>query len=256
MSGLAVDFPDAEPHPSPNFGARRNSFVPDMIVLHYTGMETAEGALSWLRAEESEVSAHYLVHEDGRVVQMVAEAMRAWHAGKSVWKGETDINSLSIGVEIVNPGHGAGYPDFPAAQIAAVQHLCQNCAKRWAIAPERIVAHSDIAPQRKADPGEKFPWRSLFENGVGHFVEPSPAGGGRFFQKGDAGQPIEALQAMYALYGYGIEINGLYDELTAVVTTAFQRHFRPQRVDGIADTSTIETLHRLLSALPEQQKTT
>ncbi len=248
---MAVDFPGADPFPSPNFGERAGGRVPDMLVLHYTGMATADGALNWLCTEESQVSAHYLVHEDGRVVQMVPERMRAWHAGKSIWKGETDINSLSVGIEIVNPGHGAGYPDFPAAQIAAVSDLCQNCAERWAIAPQRVVAHSDIAPQRKADPGEKFPWRSLFENGVGHFVEPAPAGGGRFFQRGDAGQPVEALQAMLSLYGYGIEINGIYDELTTAVVTAFQRHFRPSRVDGIADASTIKTLHQLLSALPE-----
>lgn len=252
MSGLTVDFPNAEPHPSPNFGPRRGGLTPDMLVLHYTGMETADGALQWLCAEQSQVSAHYLVHENGCVVQMVAEDQRAWHAGKSLWKGETDINSLSIGIEIVNLGHEAGYPDFPAAQIDAVVHLCQNCAERWAIAPERIVAHSDIAPQRKADPGEKFPWRSLFENGVGHFVEPSEIGGGRFFQRGDSGQPIEALQAMLSFYGYGIEINGNFDELTAAVVTAFQRHFRPSRVDGIADVATIETLHKLLSALPVQ----
>jgi len=251
MNGLAVDFPHADPHPSPNFGVRRGGLIPDMLVLHYTGMETADSALQWLCTEASQVSAHYLVHEDGRVVQMVAENMRAWHAGKSLWKGASDINSLSIGIEIVNRGHEAGYPDFPAEQIDAVVHLCQNCAERWAIPPERVLAHSDIAPQRKADPGEKFPWRSLFENGVGHFVEPFDGGGGRFFQHGDCGQPIEALQAMLSLYGYGVEINGDYDELTTAVVTAFQRHFRPSRTDGIADVATIETLHRLLKALPE-----
>jgi N-acetylmuramoyl-L-alanine amidase len=253
MSEFEVDYPGAEWFPSPNFGERADARSPDMIVLHYTGMESAQGALDWLRTPESQVSAHYLVHEDGRVVQMVAEAKRAWHAGKSCWKGETDINSLSIGIEIVNPGHDGPYPDFPAEQIAAVAGLCQNCAKRWAIAPQRVVAHSDIAPQRKSDPGEKFPWQSLFESGVGHWVEPSHAGGGRFFQRGDAGQPIEALQAMLSIYGYNVEINGLFDDMTALVISAFQRHFRPSKVDGIADVSTIETLHKLLSALPDRQ---
>ncbi|MCR9135609.1 MAG: N-acetylmuramoyl-L-alanine amidase [Alphaproteobacteria bacterium] len=256
MNGLTVDFPSAEPHPSPNFGVRRGGLVPDMLVLHYTGMDSADSALQWLCTEESQVSAHYLVYEDGRIVQMVEEDKRAWHAGQSHWRGQTDLNSLSIGIEIANRGHEAGSPDFPMAQIDAVVHLCQNCAERWAIVPERIVAHSDIAPQRKADPGEKFPWRSLFENGVGHFVEPSCAGGGRFFQPGDAGQPIEALQAMLLLYGYGLEINGKYDEMTAAVVTAFQRHFRPSRVDGIADAATIETLHRLLKTLPKRSEIT
>jgi len=250
MSGLCADYPPAELRPSPNFGVRSAGRTPDMLVLHYTGMETAEGALDWLCMPESQVSAHYLVHEDGLIVQMVAEAKRAWHAGSSVWKGETDINSASIGIEIVNPGHDGDYSDFPAPQIAAVVDLCRNCADRWSIPPERVVAHSDIAPMRKADPGEKFPWRSLSDRGVGHWVEPSRAGGGRFLQRGDAGQPIEALQAMLRLYGYGIEVNGRYDDLTAAVVTAFQRHFRPARVDGIADVSTIETLHRLLSTLP------
>ena len=255
MSGLAADYPHSQLFPSPNFGTRAGGRKPDMLVLHYTGMETAEGALDWLCAPQSQVSAHYLVHEDGGIVQMVAEAERAWHAGKSHWKGETDINSASIGIEIVNPGHECGYPDFPPAQIEAVTDLCLDCAARWSIAPERVVAHSDVAPARKADPGEKFPWQSLFEHGVGHWVEPSQAQGGRFFQRGDAGQPVEALQAMLRLYGYGVDINGLYDDITVAAVTAFQRHFRPARVDGVADVSTIETLHRLLSRLPTAAKT-
>ncbi len=250
MSALEPDFSGAEVYPSPNYGVRAGGRRPDMLVLHYTGMETAEGALRWLCTPQSEVSCHYLVHEDGRIVQLVAEEQRAWHAGRSMWKGETDLNSASIGIEIVNPGPDGGYPEFPESQIAAVIELCRNCAQRWAIAPERILAHSDIAPQRKADPGEKFPWRVLYESGVGHWVEEAPRGSGRFFQYGDSGQPIEALQSMLGLYGYNIDINGNFDEETKAVVTAFQRHFRPSLVDGIADVSTIETLHRLLSSLP------
>lgn len=252
MSELTADFAGAELCPSPNFGERAAGRPVDMLVLHYTGMESAEGALKWLCTPEAQVSSHYLVHEDGRIVQLVAETKRAWHAGKSMWKRETDLNSASIGIEIVNPGHDGDYPDFPDAQIAAVVELCQNCAERWSIAPERVLAHSDIAPQRKADPGEKFPWHALFAAGIGHWVDPVAQGGGRFFQRGDGGQPIEALQAMLSIYGYDIDINGTFDEKTYAVITAFQRHFRPSRVDGIADVSTIETLHRLISSLPQR----
>lgn len=244
-----AEFSGAQVRPSPNFGERQAG-PPDMLLLHYTGMDDADEALSWLCSENSQVSAHYFVFEDGRTVQMVAEDKRAWHAGASYWKGETDNNSRSVGIEIANPGHQGDYRVFPDAQIEAVIRLCRHCVDRWAIVPERVLAHSDIAPQRKQDPGEKFPWRSLFEAGIGHWVEPSTATGGRFFQMGDQGQPIEALQAMLAYYGYSSEITGLFDESLKANVAAFQRHFRPARVDGIADVSTIETLHRLLSALP------
>ncbi|MEX3010110.1 N-acetylmuramoyl-L-alanine amidase [Hoeflea sp. TYP-13] len=243
------EFAGAQVRPSPNFGERRGG-PPDMLVLHYTGMDNADEALAWLCSERSEVSAHYFIYEDGRIVQMVAEEMRAWHAGNSLWKGEHDNNSRSIGIEIANPGHQGDYHEFPPEQIAAVIRLCQNCVRRWAIVPERVLAHSDIAPQRKEDPGEKFPWRSLFEASVGHWVEPSLATGGRFFQRGDQGQPVEALQAMLAMYGYGVEITASFDEVLEANIKAFQRHFRPSKVDGIADVSTIETLHKLLTSLP------
>lgn len=250
MSAFACDHARACPAPSPNFGERAGGRAPDMILLHYTGMESPEGALAWLCAPESQVSCHYFVHEDGRIEQLVAETRRAWHAGKSVWKGESDINSASIGIEIANAGHPGGLPDFPDAQVSAVIELCRDCGERWGIAPERVLAHSDVAPVRKVDPGEKFPWGRLHAAGVGHWVEPTAVTGGRFFQQGDAGQPVEALQTMLALYGYGTEINGVYGEGTAGDVAAFQRHFRPQRVDGIADFSTIDTLHRLLATLP------
>ncbi|WP_337182605.1 N-acetylmuramoyl-L-alanine amidase [Shinella sp.] len=250
MSAFTCDYSGASAAPSPNFGERAGGRSPDIILLHYTGMETAEGALKWLCAPESEVSCHYFVHEDGRVEQLVREVDRAWHAGKSFWKGESDINSASIGIEIANAGHPGGLPDFPDAQIRAVVELCLDCGKRWGIAPERVLAHSDVAPIRKVDPGEKFPWGRLHAGGVGHWVEPTPIAGGRFFQRGDAGRPVEALQSMLSLYGYGTEIDGIYTERTEGAVAAFQRHFRPERVDGIADFSTIDTLHRLLSALP------
>jgi N-acetylmuramoyl-L-alanine amidase len=250
MSGFMPDFKGAAVKASPNFGERRDGRVPDILILHYTGMPTAEGALDWLTRTESEVSSHYFVFEDGRVVQLVPEAARAWHAGKGFWRGETDINSASIGIEIANPGHPGGLPDFPPKQIAAVAELCRDIVERHNIAPERVLAHSDIAPVRKIDPGERFPWAILADAGIGHWVEPAPIAGGRFFQQGDNGPPIEALQAMLALYGYDVPVSGDYCARTHGVVEAFQRHYRQQRVDGIADSSTIDTLHRLLKALP------
>jgi N-acetylmuramoyl-L-alanine amidase len=249
MSAFLPDFAGAEVIPSPNHGERRGGRQPDMIVLHYTGMDTAERALQWLTVPESEVSCHYLVFEDGRIAQLVAESQRAWHAGKSFWKGETDNNSRSIGIEIANAGHPGGLPDFPEAQIEAVIRLCRDVGARWRIAPEMVLGHSDIAPVRKVDPGEKFPWEVLAAHGVGHFVEPMPVTGGRFFQRGDGGPPVEALQAMLALYGYDTPVSGEFCARTEGDVGAFQRHFRRARVDGIADTSTIDTLHRLLKAL-------
>lgn len=250
MSGFEPDHAGAEVRVSPNFGPRRDGMKPDCLVLHYTGMESGEAAEAWLCAPESEVSSHYLVHEDGRVVQMVREGDRAWHAGRGSWKGLADVNSFSVGIEIVNPGPLAAFPAFPHAQIETVARLARDICARLSIAPERVLAHSDVAPGRKIDPGERFPWARLAELGVGHYVEPSPVGGGRFLATGDRGEPVEALQSMLSLYGYGLEINGLFDEQTRVAVEAFQRHFRPARVDGVADRSTIETLHRLLSALP------
>lgn len=235
--------------PSPNHGARRAGPL-DMLVLHYTGMDSGAAALARLRDPLSEVSAHYLVFEDGGIVQMVPEARRAWHAGAGAWKGETDINSRSIGIEIVHPGHAGGLPSYPDAQIEAVIALAQDIIGRWPIPPERVLGHSDIAPERKEDPGETFPWSRLAAAGVGHYVPPARLQDGRFFARGDAGQPVEALQAMVALYGYDQPVTGLFDARTQAVITAFQRHFRPARVDGVADASTITTLRDLIAALP------
>jgi N-acetylmuramoyl-L-alanine amidase len=250
MSGFAPDHDGAEVRVSPNFGPRRDGVRPEIIILHYTGMETDDAAEAWLCDPVSEVSSHYLVHENGRVTQMVRESDRAWHAGKSSWRGRTDINSLSIGIEIVNPGHAFGYRDFPAAQIEAVIALCRGIAERHGVYPHNILAHSDVAPGRKVDPGEKFPWKALAAAGVGHYVEPSPMGHGRFLSSGDRGRFVEALQAMLALYGYGVDITGIFDLQTKIVVEAFQRHFRTEQIDGTADRSTIETLHRLLASLP------
>lgn len=250
MTGFVVDYASAEPRVSPNFGPRRDGVAVDSLILHYTGMPSGESAEAWLCDTASSVSSHYIVHEDGRVVQMVRETDRAWHAGQSFWRGCRDMNSCSIGIEIVNPGHDGGLPAFPDAQIDAVIALSRDILARNDIAPERVLAHSDVAPGRKVDPGERFPWAVLAAAGVGHFVAPTPVQGGRFLAAGDRGEPVEALQSMLALYGYDVEINAVFDDQTKRVVEAFQRHFRQSRVDGVADRSTIETLHRLLSALP------
>src|SRR5215472_1863583 len=239
----------AEVRPSPNHSERKNGMSPDMILLHYTGMRDNEAALRQLCTPQAEVSAHYVVLQDGYIVQLVAEARRAWHAGVSSWAGETDVNSCSIGIEITNPGHDHGYPDFPKRQIAAVTALCRSIQARNAIAPARVLAHSDVAPARKQDPGEKFPWRTLYESGVGHWVKPAPIMNfGQVLAPGSRGDAVVALQKSLREYGYGIEASGNYDSEMAEVVTAFQRHFRPERVDGHADPSTRSTLQELLAS--------
>jgi N-acetylmuramoyl-L-alanine amidase len=242
--------------PSPNHGERNNGGVADMILLHYTGMPDVEGAIARLCTPGTDVSAHYIVLEDGRIVQCVPEARRAWHAGASSWAGEEDINSCSIGIEIVNRGHDWGYPDFPSRQIAAVIALCRGIMLRRQIAAHRVLAHSDVAPARKKDPGEKFPWHLLANSGVGHWVQPAPIVRGETLKLGSISTDVAGMQVALAKYGYSIPTHGKFDGPTMEVVTAFQRHFRPARVDGIADHSTMSTLHALLASLPPEAMTT
>lgn len=234
--------------PSPNVSERTGA--PDILLLHYTGMLSAESALQWLCDPISKVSSHYFVDEDGRITQLVKESVRGHHAGVSSWEGTTDINSRSIGIEIVNPGHEHGYRDFPDEQIEAVIHLCSDIVARHKINPAHVLAHSDVAPTRKQDPGERFPWEPLYEAGVGHWIAPVAIAEGALLQPGDSGPAVAAMQAALKEYGYGISTGGEFDELTSAVVTAFQRHFRPARVDGIADHSTLRTLERLLASRP------
>ena len=238
--------------PSPNHDERKQGRAPDLILLHYTGMPTGEAALQRLCAPDSKVSSHYVVFEDGRIVQCVPEELRAWHAGVSSWAGETDINSCSIGIEIVNPGHEFGYSDFPLRQIAAVISLCKSIiTRRGPISAERILGHSDVAPARKQDPGEKFPWDLLSESGIGHWVRPAQLNlDGAAIKPGERSELVTRLQRALRGYGYGIEETGSYDEPTFEVVTAFQRHFRQARVDGLADASTMLTLRALLETRP------
>ncbi|MBP0615246.1 N-acetylmuramoyl-L-alanine amidase [Jiella sp. KSK16Y-1] len=220
-----------------------------MLILHYTGMGSGEGAVRWLADPASEVSCHYVVHEDGRVVQMVREAHRAWHAGQGSWQGVSDINSLSIGIEIVNPGHAGGLPDFCETQLEAVIRLSADILARHTIPPERVLGHSDVAPARKQDPGEKFPWARLHREGVGHFVPPAAICDGETLSQDDEGPAVLSWQKRLAAYGYDVLPTGRFDPPTRCATIAFQRHFRPLRVDGVADVSTVETLRALSAAL-------
>lgn len=235
---------------SPNHDVRKSGLKPSMLLLHYTDMISAEAARLWLCAVESRVSCHYLIDEAGNIIQMVDEDLRAWHAGASNWRGMDDINSAAIGIEVHNVGHKVGYPAFPDVQMRAVVALCQDICRRHCIRPERVLAHSDVAPGRKIDPGEKFDWRLLHEHGVGHWVEPVAIASGTFLQEGDQGDAVAALQTALRLYGYGIEVTGRFDGRCRQVVEAFQRHFRPLRVDGVADQSTIETLFKLASSVP------
>lgn len=234
---------------SPNHGERRNGVKADILVLHYTATPTAQVALDWLCMPEKEVSAHYLVDEAGGVVQMVGEDRRAWHAGRASWKGETDINSRSIGIEIQNEGPEGDYPDFPDRQMATVEALCRDILTRHDIPPERVLAHSDVAPGRKIDPGEKFDWARLHRAGIGHWVAPGDIGDGPVLQMGDKGEGVAELRTKLGAYGYNIEPDELYDGWTSTIVSAFQLHFRQARADGIADASTVDTLDRLLLGL-------
>ena len=229
--------------PSPNFDARISP--PDMIVLHYTGMVSGEAALARMTDAAAKVSAHYMVEEDGRIFTLVPEARRAWHAGVSAWRGQTDINAASIGVEIVKPGHEFGYRPFPAAQVSAVIDLLADIRSRWTVPDERILGHSDVAPSRKADPGELFPWKVLAEAGHGLWVEPPPAPGGALAE-GDEGLGVLALRSALARLGYDCDRTAVFDEDLGVIVTAFQRHWRPGRVDGVADGESRARLMALL----------
>ena len=242
--------------PSPNFDARRGP--PDMLVLHYTGMQTAEAAIARRCDAEAKVSAHYVVDEDGSILRLVAEARRAWHAGRGVWLGETDCNAASIGIEIVNPGHEFGYRDFPEVQIDAVISLINDIRTRWTIPDARIIGHSDLAPERKQDPGERFPWKRRAGAGHGLWFEPAQervAALGVPLKVGDEGLGVIVLRAGLHRLGYGLQPGGEYDDATKLTVEAFQRHWRPGQVDGIADGETRATLMGVLQLATAESTT-
>ncbi len=227
------------PPASPSFGPRPEGMAIDMLVLHYTGMESSQAALDRLCDPATEVSAHYLIDEDGTVSALVDEAMRAWHAGESGWKGATDINSRSVGIELVNPGHEFGYHPFPEPQIAALIALARDILARHPIPPGNVVGHSDVAPARKRDPGELFPWRRLAQAGIGRFpTRPSIAARLDTGPYGDEQVMLNEAQTRLARIGYAIAVTGRADEATSQVLAAFQRRYRPKRVDGRLDAET------------------
>jgi len=236
-------------HVAENREPRRGGVRPSLLILHYTGMSSAAKAIDWLARAESNVSCHYVIDEQGRITQLVPESLRAWHAGASYWRGETDINSHSIGIEIQNPGHQHGYPDFPAAQMRAVIALGKDITRRHGIAADAVLAHSDIAPSRKIDPGEKFDWALLARQGLGLWVRPSSVrADDPGVEFGACGSRVVRAQELLALYGYRVEPTGVLDEATIHVLKAFQAHFRPRRVNGRLDRSTELTLERLIDA--------
>ncbi len=216
--------------PSPNHDARPEGVVPDMLVLHYTGMPSAEAALERLCSPAAKVSAHYTIDRDGNIFGHVSEERRAWHAGIAYWAGATDINARSIGIELVNPGHEFGYVTFTKAQIRALIDLSVDIVARHAIAPSRVLGHSDVAPARKEDPGEYFPWETLAEYGLG------------LWPKGPA-HLDEPYKTALARFGY--------DPVAPAekVVAAFQRHFRPQLINGAWDDSCGSLLASLLAQL-------
>jgi len=206
--------------PSPNFGPRTAAV--NILLLHYTGMPTAEMALERLTDPASQVSCHWLIDEDGTIHRLVAEDMRAWHAGKSYWAGERDINGRSIGIELVNPGHEWGYRPFPPAQMAALAELAAGILARHAIPATRVLAHSDVAPERKQDPGELFDWAWLARHGIGLWpAVDAPA------------RPVDPAAALVAIG---------YETAAPASIAAFQRRYRPGRIDGVIDE---ETAHRI-----------
>ena len=229
--------PDPIETPSPNHDARPEGRAIDMLVLHYTGMESAAAALARLCDPEAKVSAHYMIDEDGTSYALVPEERRAWHAGVSAWEGEQAMNNCSIGIELVNPGHEFGYRPFPEPQIAALTQLARAILFRHRIPPWRVVAHSDIAPARKEDPGELFPWARLAEAGIGMWAD--------YRAQGEA-PPVVVVQRLLAEFGYDCAETGFDDEATRCVVRAFQRHFRPERVDGIIDAETAVRLAALI----------
>ena len=236
-------------HPSPNFGDRKGHSI-DMLVIHYTAMESAKAALNHLCDPKTEVSAHYLIDEDGTVYQLVDEKKRAWHAGNSGWRGHSDINSRSIGIELYNPGHERGYKKFPKAQIDALKTLCRGIQNRHAIPDRNVVGHADIAPHRKKDPGEKFPWQQLAQNGTGLY--PARKTLRKDFNAAARVTDRRRLRHLLMQYGYPFTKTGSFTGATLEQNIiAFQRHFEPEvffnkkQKAGIATKRTVQRLKQV-----------
>ena len=227
--------------PSQNFGAREKNCKIDILLLHYTGMQNCAEALDRLLDPFSEVSAHYVINEDGMIFRLVEEKFRAWHAGISYWKGETDINSVSIGIELVNPGHEFGYREFPKKQMLSLIKLSEDICSRRRIPNHRVLGHSDVAPLRKKDPGELFDWSYLAEAGIGYWPKRKEVD--YEFEVGS----IREWQADLKKLGYQVDTTGRLDANTQAVVIAFQRHWLPHAVSGNFNRETAWMLNLLLN---------
>lgn len=235
--------------PSPNHDARPPGVAVDMLILHYTGMASPADALERMCDPNAKVSAHYLVDEDGATFRLVDEARRAWHAGQSRWRGRDDINAVSIGVEMVNPGHEFGYRAYPEAQMAAVTALCRDITARHPIPARHVLGHGDIACARRADPGELFDWPRLAAQGVGLWPEAAVVTGemGLILRRGDGGPAVDDIRRVLAGFGYEVAAEGVYDAPLEQTVIAFQRHFRPARVDGVVDPETAQRIFQVVA---------
>lgn len=239
---------------SPNFDER--TLPISMLVLHYTGMENGRVAVGRLCDPEAKVSAHYVVHEEGHIHQLVDEDARAWHAGRGTWRGVSDINSASLGIEIVNGGHNfpngdGSLPDYPDRQINAVIALCHGIIKRHDIQPWNVIGHSDLAPARKEDPGEHFPWAGLAAAGIGLWARFDPSPDRRLlFKLGDRDRGISIAQQGLAQIGYDVAITGHFNEATLFAMIAFQRHWRPNDISGHIDMDCLGRIGALVKQLP------
>lgn len=227
--------------PSPNHDARPDDRGPvDTLVLHYTGMVSADAALDRMTDSSTKVSAHWCIGEDGTPWRLVSEQRRAWHAGLSHWRGRSHVNDFSIGIELVNPGHEFGYRRFPSAQMDTVIALCREICARHPIKHRNVVAHSDVAPLRKEDPGELFEWKRLAMAGVGQWPNAvaMPVATTPVLCRGDQGDAVRHYQRRLRTIGYEVVADGDFGETTEAVVTAFQRHYRQACIDGVIDAAT------------------
>lgn len=240
---------------SPNYDDRPEGTKIDVLVMHYTGMKTAIEALDRLCDPVAKVSSHYFVYEDGQIVQLVKENKRAWHAGISCWRGISSLNDTSIGIEIVNPGHEWGYVPFEEDQITSVINLARDIIQRHQIPPRNVVGHSDIAPSRKQDPGELFPWKQLASEGVGLWPDVRRVWRGEdgVVEPGKEGVDVAQVQKMLADFGYHIRVDGYYGPKTEDIIRAFKRHFVPEQLNVRWDKLTNERMKWLMAAVAERE---
>ena len=232
--------------PSPNWNERPEGVSIDTVILHYTGMKTGAEALQRLCDSEAAVSAHYLIEEDGSLFQLVDEDKRAWHAGVSYWQGRDNLNDSSIGIEMVNPGHEFGYRKFPERQVESLLELLASLKRRHDIPVARFLGHSDIAPLRKSDPGERFPWQPLAAEGFGVYCEKDTSDQKVMILSGEGDLAASQLVGQLVAVGYHGCDDGWFGSGTEQVVRAFQAHWRPQAVSGKFDKGTSIALEEII----------